>query len=230
MKKYYVVISGRKPGIYRSWPDCKEQTHGFKGAIFKSFETEVDAEQYIITQNQIIEERNQKQDNEIGIYTDGSHSRKQGYIGYGAYCAYKGNAYYISGECTPEKLAIYGIVGDSISNPTAEFIGFAEVLRILNEACLKMNKNILSNKRLHFYIDYNGVAAWMAGSWQIEKPYIQKIKDACEYMLEDMKVDYVITHIKGHSGIFGNEEADRMAKCKDSIDTFTELFEKISQE
>lgn len=35
--KFYVVWNGRKPGIYTSWEECKEQVHGFSGASFKSF-------------------------------------------------------------------------------------------------------------------------------------------------------------------------------------------------
>ncbi len=36
-QKYYVVWSGRKPGIYKTWPDCLEQVNGFSNPIFKSF-------------------------------------------------------------------------------------------------------------------------------------------------------------------------------------------------
>ncbi|WP_400241444.1 viroplasmin family protein [Niallia sp. JL1B1071] len=43
-KKYYVVWSGRKPGIYRTWAECEKQTKGFKGAAFKSFPTLEEAE------------------------------------------------------------------------------------------------------------------------------------------------------------------------------------------
>lgn len=36
-QKYYVVWKGKKPGIYTSWADCKQQVHGFSGARYKSF-------------------------------------------------------------------------------------------------------------------------------------------------------------------------------------------------
>lgn len=36
--------AGRKPGIYDNWNECKEQTHGFKGARFKSFPSLQEAE------------------------------------------------------------------------------------------------------------------------------------------------------------------------------------------
>lgn len=37
--KFYVVWKGRKIGVFNSWVECKEQTNGFDGAVFKSFET-----------------------------------------------------------------------------------------------------------------------------------------------------------------------------------------------
>jgi ribonuclease HI len=36
-KKYYVVWSGRKTGIFKTWSECEEQTKGYQGARFKSF-------------------------------------------------------------------------------------------------------------------------------------------------------------------------------------------------
>lgn len=37
--KFYVVWKGRKTGVFTSWDHCKEQTNGFDGAVFKSFES-----------------------------------------------------------------------------------------------------------------------------------------------------------------------------------------------
>lgn len=38
-KKFYVVWSGKKPGVYESWSDCQSSISGFSGAKFKSFAT-----------------------------------------------------------------------------------------------------------------------------------------------------------------------------------------------
>lgn len=38
-QKFYVVWKGHKTGIFDSWDECKEQTHGFPKAVFKSFQT-----------------------------------------------------------------------------------------------------------------------------------------------------------------------------------------------
>ncbi len=44
-KKYYVVWEGRKPGIYLSWDECKEQTEGFEDPKFKAFYSMESAEE-----------------------------------------------------------------------------------------------------------------------------------------------------------------------------------------
>lgn len=42
-KKWYVVVNGRKPGIYNSWKECLEQVKGYSNAIYRSYETEEEA-------------------------------------------------------------------------------------------------------------------------------------------------------------------------------------------
>jgi ribonuclease HI len=42
-KKWYVVWKGIEPGIYDSWLDCKRQTDGFEGALYKSFNSQQEA-------------------------------------------------------------------------------------------------------------------------------------------------------------------------------------------
>jgi ribonuclease HI len=43
--KFYVVWKGRETGVFSSWEDCKAQTNGFDGAVFKSFESREIAEE-----------------------------------------------------------------------------------------------------------------------------------------------------------------------------------------
>ena len=43
-QKYYVVWQGKKPGIYSSWEECKEQVSGVQGAQYKSFDSMAEAE------------------------------------------------------------------------------------------------------------------------------------------------------------------------------------------
>jgi ribonuclease HI len=37
--KFYVVWSGKKPGIYSNWNDCRSQVEGVEGAKYKGFPT-----------------------------------------------------------------------------------------------------------------------------------------------------------------------------------------------
>ena len=45
--KYYVIVSGRIPGIYTDWPTAESMIKGFPGAIFKSFGALKDAEKFM---------------------------------------------------------------------------------------------------------------------------------------------------------------------------------------
>lgn len=47
MAKYYAVKIGRKEGIFSSWDECKEQVHGYPGAVYKSFSTLEEAENFL---------------------------------------------------------------------------------------------------------------------------------------------------------------------------------------
>lgn len=46
--KYYAVRVGKEPGIYTDWSEVQPLVSGFKDAIYKSFNTLEDAEDFII--------------------------------------------------------------------------------------------------------------------------------------------------------------------------------------
>lgn len=46
-QKYYAVRRGKKPGIYRTWPETQRQVNGFSGAQYKSFATKDEAEAFM---------------------------------------------------------------------------------------------------------------------------------------------------------------------------------------
>jgi ribonuclease HI len=69
-KKLYVVFNGKTPGIYKTWPECQEQTKGVKGAKYKSYEDHAEAikafDSFINQEELSVEEINNS------ISTDGS--------------------------------------------------------------------------------------------------------------------------------------------------------------
>mmetsp|Transcript_16448 Transcript_16448/g.27031 ORF Transcript_16448/g.27031 Transcript_16448/m.27031 type:complete len:289 (+) Transcript_16448:1618-2484(+) len=46
---WYAVAKGRSPGIYQTWDECKANTAGFSGAIFKTFKTREEALAFMST-------------------------------------------------------------------------------------------------------------------------------------------------------------------------------------
>lgn len=93
MSKYYAVKKGRQTGIYTSWPDCQQQITGYSGAVYKSFASKAQAQEWLTkeatpnsesaTQSNILSTT--KDDcqtlNIIQLYTDGgsrNHGNKRG--------------------------------------------------------------------------------------------------------------------------------------------------------
>ncbi len=234
MSKFYSVRKGRLPGIYTTWNDCKKQVSGFSGAIHKSFKNIKDAQKFMGARSESIDHTYNSQPNtnhktefrtetknslvfelnkndkvkHLDIYTDGSHLKHTtDYIGYGAFCKYEQNEYNLSGTVTKDLFEKYNFNG-KISNPTAEFIAFHQVLLRLNTVKCKVIAT--------FYIDYIGVSKWMTGQWKTKQQNIRGIKNRCDALKNKHDIKY--KHVSGHSGVLGNDIADKMAKCSENID------------
>ena len=78
MAKFYAVKEGKKPGIYHTWDECKEQVNGYSGAVYKSFTNEEEAKAFIKK-----EERKVSDDLTLLAYVDGSYNIKTKEYGYG---------------------------------------------------------------------------------------------------------------------------------------------------
>ena len=49
---FYAIARGTTPGIVTTWDECKARVDGYKGAIYKKFDTEDDARDYLNTNAQ----------------------------------------------------------------------------------------------------------------------------------------------------------------------------------
>lgn len=209
MGKYYAILKGRKPGIYQTWTEAKQQVDGFKGAIYKSFNNELDAKKYLSslkdTQNEITSnneiEKIIQNDLNNGIYSffvDGSYNKKTNKIGYGIVLLEKNN--------------IEDTYWETLSNNQLNL--FSSSLNVAGEICgvIKILE-ISINKKLNnikIYFDYEGIEKWATGAWEaksdIAKYYLTKINEAKKY------INICFQKVKAHAYIKYNEMADQLAK------------------
>ena len=111
-KKYYAVKKGRVPGIYDTWDECKAQTAGFSGPVFKSFNSLTEAEDFM-------KEANEDFDGtlpDIYAFVDGSFNAKTGVYGYGGFLSVNGVRHEIIGHGSNPRLA-------SMRNIAGEILG-----------------------------------------------------------------------------------------------------------
>lgn len=122
MAKFYAVRKGNKPGIYRTWDECKEQIHKFKGAEYKSFTSERDALNYINENKLVLESNSVSQFGyiETSLSTDAACSGNPGELEFRGVDTQTGKQIFHYG---PFPLG---------TNNLGEFLGIVHGLQILN--------------------------------------------------------------------------------------------------
>lgn len=212
--KYYAVKKGRKPGVYRTWADCKKQVDGFSGAIYKSFLTKEEAETFTGTKNNSttkveslvatakkdtttvdIEEALGKATDKIAVaYVDGSYHNGTKEFSYGAVIAYDGEEFHFS-----EKVEDPSLV--SMRNVAGEIKGSECAMRFaLEHNC----------EKVYIYHDYEGIAKWCLGEWKTNKEGTKAYKKFYDSIKDKIEIQFV--KVKGHSNDRYNDLADKLAK------------------
>ena len=191
-KKYYAVRVGKTPGIYLTWNDCKSMVDGYPGAQYKSFGSLTEAEAFL--QGNVAANVAQVDSNVPYAFVDGSYNIATEVYGYGGFLVADGEKYVLQGSGDEKEMA-------SMRNVSGEILGcMAAVEKALE----------LGLKELVVYYDYMGIEMWATGGWKRNKTGTIAYYEFMKKVKNQITVTFV--KVKGHSGIEGNEEADRLAK------------------
>lgn len=205
MAKYYAVKNGVVPGIYTTWPDCEAQVKGFKGALYKSFGTLEEAEKYVygesLPKNESPNESPDYTNTTIDLnpdipyaFVDGSFNPKTNEYGYGGFLIENGNEHIIKGSDNDTEMA-------TMRNVAGEILG--------SQAAIELAVD-LGLPEINIYYDYMGIEQWATGGWKRNKNGTIAYHDFINSVKDKIKINFI--KVKGHSGIDGNERADRLAK------------------
>lgn len=219
--KYYAVKEGKAPGIYTSWEECKKQVHGYSGAIYKSFKTKEEAEQFVSgeTERQPVEtvicqsktnplqnkdclspdtislkEHIVTSNKEAVAYVDGSYNVATKEFSYGVVMFFQGEELHFSEKVEGEDLA-------SMRNVAGEIKGAEAAMRFAVEH---------NCPKLTIYHDYEGIARWCRGEWKANKEGTKAYKAYYDSIRHLLSVEFV--KVKGHSNDKYNDLADALAK------------------
>lgn len=233
-KKFYVVWVGRETGIFTSWPYTKEQVDKFPKAKYKSFKTQEEAEAayaagWRTSGHTMVKKKAKASSNKIQpilktdpvkkialdvastksfdvkIYCDGACDPNPGEAGSGV-------AVYREGNLTE---LWYGLYNPQGTNNSAELNALHQALHIAKEDIDNGKEvQIICDSQYSINCVTNWAFSWKKKGWKRKTEgdikNLELIQQAHE-LYEKIRSDVVVSHVKGHTGIEGNELADRMS-------------------
>lgn len=231
--KFYWVIKGREPGLYRDWESCKAQVYKFSGAQYKSFALEQD---YLAAKANFASQN----DNCTATPTITSHDKQTALVGdikdkYEAKDPKMKNnldkdqstVVYTDGACQTvcgERLAGVGVwfgpndernissllPGELQTNQRAEL--YAAIAAMTEHSYSKSAEQHLIVVTDSKYL-VEGMLDWTY-RWESRNEW-PRIKNADLWQrlvtLRNKLGQVSFVHVKGHSGNVGNEAADKLA-------------------
>lgn len=190
MSKYYAVKKGRQTGIFSSWSECELQVKGFKGALYKSFTSMTEAQEYLkdISTTTV--------DNDgLIAYVDGSYNQKTKEYGYGCVI--------LHGQVVIAKFYGKGnhVNYVSMRNVAGEIAGAHRAIEYAIEHHYPL---------ICIYYDYEGIEKWANHIWKANKPGTIAYQQFIQESRQQIQIQFY--KVLAHSGDFYNEMADTLAK------------------
>ena len=202
---FYAVAKGRQVGIFNTWDECKMNTQGYKGPVFKKFSTREDAENFI-AEKEKTDIYKTTFEPDYYVYTDGSCSnngRKNAMAGIGIYF----------GENDARNVS-QRVVGKQ-SNNTGELGAILHLYDIIKGDIASGKKIAVISDSIYAIrcVTTYGKKCEEDG-WKSDIPNKEMVKKVYELYKGKSNVQFM--HIMAHTGktdrhSLGNDGADRLA-------------------
>jgi len=223
--KYYAIKKGKKVGIFTSWDEVKNYVNGYDGALYKSFKTKKEAEDFLNKKNVLtFRERkwiefcklNPKKTKANGWKAD---IVPDWYLNNGLtdnsnqYKAYTDGSYmnnisennsgwgFVIVKC--DEIISEGC--GKVPTSTRQIAGECEAIIMVLEYCKKANIN-----NIWIYHDLMYVAQWAEGFAKTNTEVSKEYKKRYDLLRNNINVHFV--HVKSHTGDKWNEYVDELAK------------------
>ncbi|XP_034934460.1 ribonuclease H1-like [Chelonus insularis] len=209
---YYAVARGWNVGIYTSWDQCQPMVNHYSGALYKRFSSRSSAwnfleshlpqrELYMITERERLFSRGT--DDCVSIYTDGAcrrNGRQGAQAGIGVFFA----------DNHPNNVS--RVAENRRTNIGAEMEAVLEAVSIIGSYQLD---HVVIYTDCQFIVKgmNNWIWGWMKRGWQNINNQPVAYKQEFQFLnAKRRRWRIQFEHVRGHSGIYGNEQADKLAR------------------
>lgn len=209
-KKFYAVASGKKTGIYTSWPDAEAQVKGYGGAKYKGFPSRAEAEEWMADPQWGQKKKQQPKINaetvqhtpiagRTEIYTDGGAINNPGPGGYGVVILEKGESRELTGgylHTTNNRMELMACIKgiEALSSRTEPVALFSDSKYVVNG----ISKGWAKGWRKRGWLKSDGNPAINSDLWA-------KLLD----LIGELTISF--HWVKGHAGHPLNERCDQLA-------------------
>jgi ribonuclease HI len=202
--RFYGIHRGRETGVVNTWVECKELVNGYKGAVYKQFPSEDKAKYFAETGLDLPIEKNST--NSFEIYTDGACSRN------GQSGAVAGIGVWFSNN-NPWNVS-EPLLGLPQTNQRAEIQAIIRAVETLDIHLVPNDTpvTIYTDSMYCHNAYYKWIKNWISNGWVTTHKEPVLNKKLMQQMYEGLtRRDAKLEYVPGHSGNYGNVEADRLA-------------------